>query len=96
MKQKYEVSWSPKAKESYIETILFILKKWTIKEVIGFEKDLKRIIKNLSSNLKLCPEILYKNLRKCTVSKQTSLVYRIVDNSIEIIAFIDNRSKHNY
>ncbi len=101
MKVKYQIYWSPKAKESYVEALLFILEKWTIKEVEGFEKDTKRVIKNLSSNylssnLELCPEIRYKNLRKCTVSKQTSLVYRIVEKSIEIVAFIDNRSKHIY
>ena len=96
MKKTYSVSWSPKAKESYVETILFILEKWTLKEVKGFEKEAKRVIKNLSSNLWLCPEIMYKNLRKCTVSKQTSLVYRIVGESIEIVAFLDNRSEHNY
>lgn len=38
MKSKYQVYWSPKAKESYIEALLFILEKWTIKEVEGFEK----------------------------------------------------------
>jgi plasmid stabilization system protein ParE len=96
MKENFVVSWSPKAKESYLETILFILEKWTISEVEGFEKEAKRVVKNLSFNLKLCPEIMYKNLRKCTVSKQTSLVYRIVDKSIEIVAFIDNRSNQQY
>ncbi len=28
MKSKYQVYWSPKAKESYIEALLFILEKW--------------------------------------------------------------------
>ena len=60
MKKKSVVSWSPRAKESYIETILFILEKWTISEVENFEKETKRVVKNLSFNLKLCPEIHYK------------------------------------
>lgn len=34
--------------------------------------------------------------KEASVSYQTSLVYRISGNAIELIAFVDNRSDHNY
>lgn len=96
MSKSYPVYWTKEASVSYLESVLFILEKWTSKEVEHFEILTNELLVHLSNNLKLCPEIRVLKVRKCTISYQTSLVYRISGNAIELIAFVDNRSDHNY
>lgn len=96
MSKSYSIHWTQEAADSYIETLVFILEKWTIKEALHFETLTEELLANLSNNSKLCPELKMLKIRKCVISEQTSLVYRISSKSIEIITFIDNRSKHKY
>lgn len=96
MSKTYPIHWTKEADESYLDTLAFILEKWTVKEALHFEKLTEELLVNLSHNLKLCPELKVLKVRKCVISEQTSLIYRIVAKSIEIIVFIDNRSKHSY
>lgn len=96
MSKTYPIHWTKEADESYLDTLAFILEKWTVKEALHFEKLTEELLVNLSHNMKLCPELKVLKVRKCVISEQTSLIYRIVAKSIEIIVFIDNRSKHSY
>lgn len=95
MKKPYLVFWSPQAEKTYLDTLQFILQQWTIKEAEEFESMVDRLLLNLSYNKNLCPRsISQKHLRRCVVSPQTSLVYSIENEEIELVAFLDNRSKH--
>jgi hypothetical protein len=96
MNKNYVIHWTKEADETYIDTLSFILEKWTIKEALNFEKLTEELLMNLSHNLKLCPELKSLKLHKCVVSEQTSMIYKIVSKSIEIVTFIDNRSKHHF
>jgi hypothetical protein len=41
----------------------------------------------------LCPPSqTHKQFRKCVIAPQTSLIYRVTDDTIELVSFIDNRS----
>jgi hypothetical protein len=96
MSKTYPIYWTREADVSYLETMIFILEKWTIKEAENFELLTEELLDNLSSNLKLCPEIGKLKVRRCTISYQTSLIYRITGKSIELISFVDNRSNNQY
>lgn len=96
MSKPYPIRWTKEADTTYFTTIAFIFEKWTIKEVLHFEALTDQLLFNLSSNHKLCPELNKLNLRKCVISEQTSLVYRVISKKIELIAFVDNRSNHLY
>lgn len=59
-----------------------------------FQKRIDRFI----AALKLFPNSftiseIFEGCRKCVVSPQTSIIYRVVGDVIEIVAFIDNRSE---
>ena len=56
MSKTYPIYWTREADVSYLETMIFILEKWTIEEVENFELLTEELLYNLSSNLKLCPE----------------------------------------
>jgi len=96
MSKKHSIYWTVEASNTYINTITFIFEKWTIKEVEHFEKLTSELLEKLKTNQKLCPEIKRLKLRKCVISQQTSLVYRVKSESIELINFVDNRSDHKY
>ena len=96
MSKSYPIHWTKEADITYYNTIAFIFEKWTIKEVLHFESLTDQLLFNLSSNHKLCPELKKLKLRKCVISEQTSLVYRVVSKKIELITFVDNRSSHQY
>ncbi|HLP55126.1 MAG TPA: hypothetical protein VK151_08860 [Fluviicola sp.] len=93
---KYSIRWTENASDTYIDTLENILDQWTVKEAESFENATDELLKQLSSNSKICPEIKKFKLRRCVLSYQTSLVYRIVSKTIELIAFVDNRSDHIY
>lgn len=96
MNKKYPILWTENASTTYINTIFLIFEKWTIKEVEHFESLVEDLQIRLSNNTNLCPKSKLTNVRKCVVSTQTSLIYRIKSKSIELLAFIDNRSNHSY
>jgi hypothetical protein len=96
MKQ-YQISWSPLAEESYLNTLSQILEKWTIKEAEDFEKKVYSLIEKLTTQIHLCPPSgKQTSLRCCVITPQTSLVYQIKNDIIELVAFFDNRSDHQY
>lgn len=96
MKQ-YHISWSPLAEETYLNTLSQILERWTIKEAEDFEAKVESIIEKLKTQKHLCPpSSKQKSLRRCVIAPQTSLVYQIKTDTIELVAFFDNRSNHLY
>jgi plasmid stabilization system protein ParE len=95
--KEYRIFWSPRAEETYLKILEYILLKWSQKEAEDFEDRINRLIDKLRFHKNLCPPSLKKKqLRKCVVTSQTSLVYRTKKQTIEIVALIDNRSQHNY
>ena len=96
MKQ-YLISWSPLAEESYLNTLSQILERWTIKEAKDFEAKVESLLEKLKTQKHLCPPSgKQTNLRRCVIAPQTSLVYQIKNDVIELVAFFDNRSDHRY
>ena len=96
MSKECPIRWTEEASDTYLKTITFILERWTVSEVELFESLTNELLNNLKFNLKLCPESKKSKLRKCVISSQTSLVYRVKAKTVELITFVDNRSNHNY
>ncbi|MFW6043741.1 MAG: type II toxin-antitoxin system RelE/ParE family toxin [Marinilabiliaceae bacterium] len=95
--KKFPVYWSPLAEETYLKTLSLILEKWTVKEAEEFEKKVESLIEKLKTQNCLCPpSVKLKNLRRCVITPQTSMVYQIKRDTIELVAFFDNRSAHRY
>ena len=95
--KEYLIIWSPLAVETYLNTLRQILERWTLKEAEAFEAKVESLIEKLKTQKHLCqPSGQQKNLRRCVIAPQSSLVYQIKDNVIELIAFFDNRSAHDY
>jgi hypothetical protein len=87
----YQVDWTFSALNSYYEEIEFIYSKWNQKEVLNFEKLVEKELERLSKNPTL-GKINFKKNYSITISKQTTLIYRINDKvkSIELLLFWNN------
>jgi len=96
--KNHNIIWSPFAEETFLRILSYILEKWSLKEAEDFENKVESLINSIRSHEHLCPASkIQKNLRRCVISPQTSLIYQINENSnIELVAFFDNRSDHKY
>jgi plasmid stabilization system protein ParE len=74
----------------------YVFEEWGIQPVLKLEHEINCLVKALAKNKKLCPKSQILNIRKCVVMEQISLIYKIESSNLEIVTFIDNRSKHNY
>ncbi len=95
----YQVLWTPLAQSSYQEILDFVFEQWSIDVVTQLDDEVQKLLARLEKHQNICPPINEnKNIRKCVVSKQTSLFYRIHENTqtIELIAFVDNRANHQF
>lgn len=92
------IIWSILAEETYLKTLAQILDRRTVKEVKNFEEKVESLIEKLKIQKHLCPASdKQKSLKRCVITAQISLVYQIKDdNTIELVTFFDNRSKHTY
>ncbi|MFN4199558.1 MAG: hypothetical protein ACK4FS_11080 [Flavobacterium sp.] len=88
----YHIDWTFSALNSYYEEIEFIYLKWNQKEVLKFENLVAIELERLSKNPTL-GKINFKNNYSITLSKQTTLIYRINNNSksIELLLFWNNQ-----
>ncbi len=94
---EYIIYWSPLAEETYLKTLSLILEQWTVKEAQDFANKVESLIEKLKTHKQICPPSeKQKALRRCVITPQTSLVYQVKEDTIEFIAFFDNRSRHIY
>lgn len=95
--KRYTVIWSPLAEQTYLNVLSQILEKWTLREAEALEEKVESLIDKLKTHKHLCPvSKKQKSLRRCVIAPQTSLVYQINSDRIELVAFFDNRSEHRY
>jgi len=92
-----KVIWSPEAVVSYEKTIVFILDHWTVDVALRLEDDVNVLINNLEEYQYFCPlSRKDKKIRRCVISKQTSLLYEVNKTHLDLIAFFDNRTNHQH
>lgn len=87
------VNLSQEAYEQLHELIDYLEKNWSDKVVDNFLMKLEKSMDTMSVAPFSYPSSQqFKGLRKCVITPQTSVFYRVNEEEIEIIAVIDNRS----
>ncbi len=88
-----KVTLSQEAYEQLHELIDYLEKNWSDRVVDNFLAKLTKSMDTMSIMPFGYPEsVSYKGLRRCVVTPQTSIFYRVNNEEIEIMAIIDNRS----
>lgn len=94
-----KVKWTLQAEKGLDKVIKYLEKEWTVNEILQLEKNIDRVIYQISLNPELFPKSeTYKKLYKAIVDKNNYLVYRvnIKSRSIEIINFRGTKQKPKY
>lgn len=90
------IIWAPVAEINYNKILRYIIKNWSVNAAIEFDKKTNVLLSHIVNNNKICPKSNITNFRKCVITSQSSLIYRINKSSIEIIDVISNYSQHKY
>jgi plasmid stabilization system protein ParE len=86
-----EVIFSLAATDSLINIVSIIEEQWNIATADRFLKKVYKVIDciSLQPNMYQCTQI--ENVRKAVITKQTSVLYKVCPDHIEILFFWDNR-----
>jgi plasmid stabilization system protein ParE len=89
-----EIIWTKKAVQTFGRRIAYLEEHWTEKEIFSFTARVNEYLETLQTQpLMFRKSAKIKHTHIGVIIKQVSLVYRIKpkSQSIELIAFIDNR-----
>lgn len=89
---KREVRLSKRAMKRLDKLFVFLEKEWSIKVKNNFIKKLDRSLKQLQEHPTSFPESeKIAGLRKCVVTKQTTIFYKYSTSTVYIVSVFDNR-----
>jgi plasmid stabilization system protein ParE len=85
------VVWSPSALEEYSLILEYVEENWGLEAALNLLDATDQIISQIQEFPNLFPSSKKKDIRKAVVSKQTSLIYRVTEEQIQILHLWDNR-----
>jgi len=92
---EYRIIWLPKAEERFDKIIAYLKKNWSDNEVKNFVNNSNLVINQIRSNPELFKKSRKKGIREALITKHNLLLYRVVNDQIQILAFFDNRQNPN-
>jgi len=89
---KREVRLSKRAMRKLDNILAYLEEEWSSKVKHEFVLKLDRALKQIQSIPDIFPESeKVKGLRKCVVTKQTTVFYKYSESSIDVVTIFDNR-----
>jgi plasmid stabilization system protein ParE len=89
---KREIRLSKRAMKKLDSLLVYLENEWSTKVKHNFILKLDKSLKQIQKLPDSFPESeKIKGLRKCVVTKQTTVFYRYSDTSIDVITIFDNR-----
>ena len=91
------IVWSDLAYLSYTDISNYLTNHYSLDVAILFDEEVEKVMNGLKTFKNLCPPYQPRpQLRKCTINKYSSLIYRVDGKTIHLITFFDNRGIHYY
>ncbi len=90
---KLEIIFTAKAKDSLLATILFIQGEWGYKSAEKFTLKVYKTLDTIAQQPLIFKAYQNANVRKGIITKQTSVIYRVLHDKIEVLFFWDNRQE---
>ena len=90
------IEWSPRAESEYFDHLEYLVQKWGQKVAQNFRGRIQEVLDHVVERPRMYPATgSRKNVRRCVVSKQVSLYFRIKKDKIEIVTLFDTRRDPN-
>ena len=87
-----KIKLSKTAEKKLTNLFDYLIQNWSVKVKSDFMKKLDKSLNIIKNNPEVFPESIHKKgLRKCVISKQTTLFYRFDHEFIKIVTIFDNR-----
>ena len=91
MEKGFEILWTDLALEELSETVRYLEREFSQKEIDNLGDEVERISSIISQNPNFFPHSDRLQTRKAIVLKFNTLYYRIMNDKIEILSFFSNR-----
>ena len=91
---KREIVWTKTARQSFVNLLVSIQDDWGDEKALAFAEKVEKVIVSISERPLLYPRSFHfedSDIRKCVLSKQTSLYYRVSDSRVTLLTFFANR-----
>ncbi len=95
MQSGYDIVWTPNALRELAQTIEYLEKNFSEKEIKKLAEKIENILALISKNPNLFPISENRNIHKAVLLKYNSMYYRIKNENIEILSFFSNRQSPN-
>jgi plasmid stabilization system protein ParE len=91
MKNGFKIIWSKRASRDLAGLSSYLESRWTDRELRNFFRNLEKHLKIIQENPNLFQKSRLKGVRRCVLSRQTSLYYRVKGKTVAIVTLFDNR-----
>ena len=86
------IIWSPQAVYNFNGILAYLLENWTLEIALRYESDVYDLIDTIARNPFIGTKSeKYTGLRKFLITKHSFLIYRILENQLEIVEIFDTR-----
>ena len=91
MEKGFEILWTDLALEELSETVEYLKREFSQKEIDNLGDEIERISSITSQNPNIFPNSDRLQTRKAVILKFYTLYYRIMNDQVEILSFFSNR-----
>lgn len=91
MEKGFEILWTDLALEELSETVGYLEREFSQKEIDNLGDEIERISSIISQNPNIFPHSDKLKTRKAVILKYNTLYYRIMNDQVEILSFFSNR-----
>ena len=91
MEKGFEILWTDLALEELSETVGYLEREFSQKEIDILGDEIERISSITSQNPNIFPNSDRLKTRKAVILKYNTLYYRIMNDKVEILSFFSNR-----
>ena len=88
----YKIHYTDRASKDQQDLYEYLLEKWGIQTVKKLDVKIEQSLNLIAKQPEMYPATGQKtSIRRCVISKQTSLYYRVNKYNIELLTFFDTR-----
>lgn len=91
MRNGYKVFWTPNALKELDDTIEYLKRNFSDKEIVKLAKKIENFTQIVSQNPRIFPRSEHKNIHKAVILRLNTVYYRIHEETVEIVTFFSNR-----
>lgn len=85
------VIWSPASRDEYADLLAYLESEFGLESALNFMDKTDAALDQISSFPESGVPTLKETVRKKTINKQTSVLYQVYEEAIELLHFWDNR-----